>query len=765
MGRLLAKKLDERIKNTEELYLIPHLKAVESVGDLLSKSVGKKILYSVGLDSSIWEERLKVILPLSCLLHDLGKANDWFQSMIKNTTNRRIMQPIRHEFLSVILILRSEKKIRNFILKRISSLGSDNIELLINSMYSGILAHHLKMDRELKLACRGFTGNGGYPTELIAYTSHSDFDILFGEDKPINDFKFTFLPNHKNSQYKFIQDNINKFQDLSENWESFLTHNSDWLIFSTLLKPLVICADVIASALVPEDVKYEDWILKSLNNFITHSDLDKIVKERLKGKEPREFQRKISESNERVTLVEAGCGSGKTVGAYLWALNNASNCKLYFCYPTTGTATEGYLGYVNEAGYEAELIHSRSDVDLDGIQNTGDDEDNDIISDKIHALTTYYPKIIICTIDTVLSLMKNGRKSILSLPSIATGIFVFDEIHSFTDEMFQVMVSFIKLFKNTKFLLMSASLQPERKNLLKREFTTYKDIESPSDLMELKRYKFNTIRDNLSLADDIKKYSQNKKILVVVNTVGKAQAIYRDLKASGYNVKIYHSRYKYKDRVKRHREFMDSFLDSAPAVIGIATQVSEMSLDIDSDLLFTELAPIPSLIQRLGRLNRRTTPEKPLSCRDVFFYELENPIKAIDRPYSKEDLELGRLWIKQLFEKKNEISQNDLQKTFLKLNSSLEEMYIAAYYDFTKPSFYFTTPKVGLRGASTTVNCIMQSDMQSIKTGNEKLENLIIPMTMNSKLDFKTLELYKHAFIIPEKFIQYKEIEGAKWQN
>ena len=148
MGRLLAKKLDERIKNTEELYLIPHLKAVESVGDLLSKSVGKKILYSVGLDSSIWEERLKVILPLSCLLHDLGKANDWFQSMIRNNTSQKIMQPIRHEFLSVILILRSEKKIRNFILKRISSLGSDNIELLINSMYSGILAHHLEMDRE-----------------------------------------------------------------------------------------------------------------------------------------------------------------------------------------------------------------------------------------------------------------------------------------------------------------------------------------------------------------------------------------------------------------------------------------------------------------------------------------------------------------------------------------------------------------------------------------------------------------------------------------
>ena len=458
--------------------------------------------------------------------------------------------------------------------------------------------------------------------------------------------------------------------------------------------------------------------------------------------------------------MEAGCGSGKTIGAYLWALNNANNHKLYFCYPTTGTATEGYLGYVNDVGYEAELIHSRSDVDLDGIQNTGDDEDNTIISDKIHALTTYHPKIIICTIDTVLSLMKNGRKSILSFPSIATGIFVFDEIHSFTDEMFQVMVSFINLFKNTKFLLMSASLQPERKDLLKREFATLTDIESPHDLMEMKRYKFNTPRDNLSLAEDIKQYSQNKKILVVVNTVGRAQTIYRDLKESGYNVKIYHSRYKYKDRVKRHREFMESFLDSAPPVIGIATQVSEMSLDIDSDLLFTELAPIPSLIQRLGRLNRRTTPENPFPCRDVFFYEPKSHL-----PYDKEEIELARKWIQELHEQTNEISQNDLQQTFLKLNSSKEEMYPAAYYDFTKPSFYFITPKKGLRDASTTVNCLIKSDMERIKTGKENAENLIIPMTMNNKLDMKNLTLHKHAFIIPNELIEYDSIEGAKWQN
>ncbi|MBE7413648.1 MAG: CRISPR-associated helicase Cas3' [Leptospiraceae bacterium] len=762
MEKLWAKRFDEKIKNKEELYLVPHLKAVELAGKKLSQSIGKNVLHSVGLESVVWQERLNIILPLSCLLHDLGKANDWFQKMITNNIRER--QPIRHEFLSIILILRSEKKLRNFILKRISSLGSKFTEPLINSIYSGILAHHLKFDRELKKACLGMFGDGGYPTELIAYTNHSDFDSLFGEDKPNNDFFFSFLPNHKNIKYKYILDYIEKFQEISDEWESFLKQNSDWLIFSTILKPLVICADVIASALVPEGIKYEDWIGKSLNNFIQKNDLEKIIQERLNGLSPREFQKKISDSKERVTLVEAGCGSGKTIGAYLWALSNAENHKLYFCYPTTRTATEGYLGYVNHAGYEAELIHSRSDVDLDGIQNTGDDEDNSVISDKIHALTTYHPKIIICTIDTVLSLMKNGRKSILSFPSIATGIFVFDEIHSFNDEMFQVMVSFINLFKNIKFLLMSASLQPERKDLLKREFTTLTEIESPRDLMELKRYKFNSKRDSLSLIEDAKLHADDKKILIVVNTVGRAQAISRELNASGYNVKIYHSRYKYIDRVNRHKEFIEAFKDSAPSVIGIATQVAEMSLDIDSDILLIELAPIPSLIQRLGRLNRRTSPEKPIASRDVFFYELADPIRAINKPYSKEELELGRKWIQKLVSI-NEISQNDLQNSFLGLNSSEEGLDLAPYYDFTKPNFFFIPATEGLRGASNTINCIIQSDIELITNRKEKLENLIIPMTMNNKLDMNTLNLYKHAFIIPNKLIEYDSIEGAEWQN
>ncbi|WP_032925212.1 CRISPR-associated helicase/endonuclease Cas3 [Leptospira santarosai] len=758
MEKLLAKSLsgDPR-DNEQELYLVPHLRAAEEAGSAIYESIGERILKAVGLPSIIWSKRLKILLPLACLLHDLGKANNWFQELLRGM---KIYQPIRHEFLSVIMILRSTKKIQNYLKEKIHVLEtSEDKTPFINSIYSGILAHHMKMDIDLKRACPALFANGGTPTEIIAYTNASDFDSLFGPDKPTNDFCFTFLSSHANDKYKPIHRWIDEFQKISCEWEEFLKENNDWHIFSTILKPLVISADVIASALVPKGIEYKDWVIKSLQNYIEQNDINQIVKERLHGKSPREFQRQIANSEERITLVEAGCGSGKTIGAYLWAANNALNSKLFFCYPTTGTATEGYLGYVSDSNYESKLIHSKSQVDLEGIHKTGD-EDSTELTDKIHALHSYHPKIIICTADTILSLIKNGRKSILSFPSIATGIFVFDEIHSYNDEMFLVMVRFIQFFKNTKFLLMSASLQPERKNVLKREFINFQEIESPTDLMDIPRYKFEEIRDSKTLSEDIKRHAGHSKILVVVNTVKRAQSIYRDLKSSGLNVKIYHSRYKYKDRVIRHREFIAAFKDEAPPVVGIATQVAEMSLDIDSDILFCELAPIPSIIQRLGRLNRRTAPDNQLPARSVYFSRPEKPL-----PYDKEELELAEQWIEILRNSKDEISQNDLQEFFLNIKTKTADLFPPVYYDFNKPTFYFTPATEGLRGASSTVNCILRSDLLEIDQSPYNIANYVIPMTMNRKVDFTILDQYKYAFVIPDEKILYDSLEGAQWLN
>ncbi|MHC5733122.1 MAG: CRISPR-associated helicase Cas3, partial [Nostoc sp.] len=77
----------------------------------------------------------------------------------------------------------------------------------------------------------------------------------------------------------------------------------------------------------------------------------------------REFQESIAKSDRRITLVKAGCGTGKTIGAYAWGEKWAVGGKLFFSYPTTGTASQGYIDYADGTEIEPDLMHSRADLD------------------------------------------------------------------------------------------------------------------------------------------------------------------------------------------------------------------------------------------------------------------------------------------------------------------------------------------------------------------------------------------------------------------
>ncbi len=69
-----------------------------------------------------------------------------------------------------------------------------------------------------------------------------------------------------------------------------------------------------------------------------------------------------------------------------------------------------------------------------------------------------------------------------------------------------------------------------------------------------------------------------------------------------------------------------------------------MSLDLSADLLITDLAPIPALIQRLGRLNRRATPEQPGTPRPFIVL----PVGGRAKPYSTKQLDEASDWLQRL---------------------------------------------------------------------------------------------------------------------
>lgn len=102
--------------------------------------------------------------------------------------------------------------------------------------------------------------------------------------------------------------------------------------------------------------------------------------------------------------------------------------------------------------------------------------------------------------------------------------------------------------------------------------------------------------------------------LVVRNTVRRAQEAARHLSEHyGADVEIAHSRYIGHDRVAKDawlgRCFGPPDLNGHSAArpkrkIVVATQVVEQSLDVDFDLLVTDLAPIDLVLQRVGRMHR-----------------------------------------------------------------------------------------------------------------------------------------------------------------
>ena len=123
--------------------------------------------------------------------------------------------------------------------------------------------------------------------------------------------------------------------------------------------------------------------------------------------------------------------------------------------------------------------------------------------------------------------------------------------------------------------------------------------------------------------EEIKENSKNKKVLIIVNTINKAIEIYEKLKEEIVsNVNLLHSRFIQADRSGKERNIKEFSKNRNEAGIWITTQIVEASLDIDFDMLYTEMSTLYSLFQRLGRCYRgreygENTPNVKIYIKDT----------------------------------------------------------------------------------------------------------------------------------------------------
>jgi CRISPR-associated endonuclease/helicase Cas3 len=116
-------------------------------------------------------------------------------------------------------------------------------------------------------------------------------------------------------------------------------------------------------------------------------------------------------------------------------------------------------------------------------------------------------------------------------------------------------------------------------------------------------------------------------VLVCCNTVKRAQHVYQELRqrlvGTGIDVVLLHGRFNGRDRLRKeklvHLATGSKSTQRSPIVL-VATQVIEVSLDIDLDVLYSDPAPLEALIQRFGRINRR----RLRASADVFVFREPN---------------------------------------------------------------------------------------------------------------------------------------------
>ena len=244
--------------------------------------------------------------------------------------------------------------------------------------------------------------------------------------------------------------------------------------------------------------------------------------------------------------------------------------------------------------------------------------------------------------------------------SIASSIVVFDEAHMYRDEFtFSIMRALLEIlhFSKIPFVLMTATMP---KSL---ERSLFENILLPD---AQKIVGDNVINSKLSIVlnntplysngevnipQDLFNKIKDKKTLIVLNQVRRAQRVYEEIKnrlrLNENEIVLLHSRFTRADRNRHektalslipHRNLEQLAAKEGTGIV-ISTQVLEAGIDFSAQLLLTELTPADALVQRAGRCARYEGEKGEMI---IFPVEEQNNGHL---PYEKQHLENARNWL------------------------------------------------------------------------------------------------------------------------
>ena len=411
-----------------------------------------------------------------------------------------------------------------------------------------------------------------------------------------------------------------------------------------------------------------------------------LFKERF-GFEPRDvqsiFAQTISDAkNPGLVILEAPMGLGKTEAALVGAEELAvksGRSGLFFGLPTQATSNGIFpriISWLKNQSVESgekrglRLVHgkaflneeynnltSASNIDIDG-DNEG--REGFVVNQWFCGKkTAIMDDFVVGTVDQLLMMALRQKHLALRHLGLSKKVVVIDEVHAYDaymDQYLNMALEWLGAY-NVSVILLSATLPKKSRVDFIKYYLKGKGVKfSKEDMSSLmvENYPLITYTDNdkaLNVKDFAPiedkrieiKYTDTEnlpKLLdslldgggnagVIVNTVKKAQDIAKELseKFGDENVMLLHSSFIATDRVKNEEKLM-KYLgkdgNRPQRLIVVGTQVIEQSLDIDFDVMISDIAPVDLLIQRMGRLHRHTRANRPKKHEKPVLYVLGN---------------------------------------------------------------------------------------------------------------------------------------------
>ncbi|MDE0313922.1 MAG: CRISPR-associated helicase Cas3' [Candidatus Poribacteria bacterium] len=582
-----------------------------------------------------WEE-VKQALRFAVWCHDIGKTSDEWQEYIRNNGSR-----ITHALPSFGVGLMTLQP-RRF-----------PYDSPIYASLLAVLAHHGQLHKDVFREDNFRWQNATLPVDYI--NAHFHFFRQQEHGFKLKTWHSRTLPLKGSCQFvKKLKTVIDENQSLQ------------FKVLYSLMLNILTTSDGYASGNAPERGTPDKPLgtnltrkeLSNIENRFPFYD-NSLLQTLAFVPEPNEMQREIVQNDAMRVILNAGCGEGKTAAALLFAqklLKENRIDRIIFTLPTKFTANnlsrdltdkyaipQGLVGITH--GDASEFLRQRlhETENRQGKQEIDEDEIHNLVMAQVFENSIYAKPITISTVDHLIMSLYHGYKfADRAFCNLASSLVVFDEVHYYEKHTMGAIAETMRKLTELQIphLVMTATIpqvihteldkldtrQPYR---FQRAPAIIEGTSKPKTPFEIERLTEPLIDENdKSISHELlERVEQNmdRRQIIFVNQVARAKQIYQHLVESciGENLICYHAGFISKHRNEKEKIIRALFkqpekrepeeiaalehrgFENSDSCILVSTQVSELSLDISADVMYSEMAPIDSIVQRGGRLHRK----------------------------------------------------------------------------------------------------------------------------------------------------------------